>query len=228
MRRSAWCCEYYAEWKGDMERRRSSCYELPGAGFILKTSQHCTIFNVKWSCFTLDARKISNHKKTFLQANVLTFKAQAPWSQALTAFLGLSGECLWVHPELKSNKLTAVSQTWATHSPWLPEEMNLLQSPRKPRSPKTQSHKHFHQPQEGPGLGIPQAKCCFPPPSLSHNEFGCRRVTIAFSKHAITYLNACFKWRHVQADALADLQKDMGGKESGINRKIVLFILIWF
>lgn len=85
----------YAGWKGDMGRRRSSCFhELPGAGLILKTSQYCTIFHVKWSCFTLDAHKISNQKKTFLQANVLTFKAWALWSQALTAILGLRGECL--------------------------------------------------------------------------------------------------------------------------------------
>lgn len=65
-----------------------------------KTSQHCTIFYVKWSCFTLDAHKSSNQKKTFLQANVLTFKAWALWSQALAAFLGLRGECFHVHPEL--------------------------------------------------------------------------------------------------------------------------------
>lgn len=178
LRRSAWCCEYYAEWKGHMGRRRSSCcHVLPGAGLILKTSQHCTIFHVKWSCFTLDAHKISN-QKTFLQANVPTFRARALWSQALTAFQGLRGEAFRFIQSWMSNKFTAVSQTWATHSPWLPEEINLLQFPRKPRSPNNQSDNQFYL-----------------APSLSHTGFGYRRETTAFSKHVITYLSAYFKWR---------------------------------
>lgn len=79
-----------------------------------------------------------------------------------------------------SNKFTAVSQTWATHSPWLPEQIKLPQFPRKPRSPNTQTDNQFYL-----------------APSLSHTGFGCRRKTIAFSKHVITYLSAYFKWRQV-------------------------------
>jgi len=47
-------------------RRGSCCHVLPEAGLVLKGSQHCTIFHVKWSCFILDPQKGLNQKKTFL------------------------------------------------------------------------------------------------------------------------------------------------------------------
>lgn len=103
-----------------------------------------------------------------------------------------------------SNKFTAVSQAWATHSPWLPEEINsptVLKKMQEARYWVT--HPVLLTVRRAPFLGFPSHKpsAAFLAPVCPRMSLGGgERQSALFSynyKHIITFLNAYFKWRQL-------------------------------